>query len=281
MRMFTKVWLGIAFVAIGIGAAILVIATASGASIEDIPTYSYAESYENVKSLDIEIGFGSVRIVEGDTFSVDAKRLPKDSMESRVTDGTWIIREDAGRYVNVFGIPISTGNLFHWRSNLAPEITITVPEGFTAEDITLKVSAGDVKVDIIRAATGEFNVSAGRLTVRQLEISDESSYVVGAGQIKLEQSIVKNITVDCGVGEVSIQGSITGDNKIVCNVGSVDLWLDGEEEDYSYEIEANIGNVSIDNRSYHNISNKIINRGTAKNEFFLNCEIGNISVDFN
>jgi hypothetical protein len=281
MRTFTKVWLGIAFVAIGIGTAILVIAAASGASVRDIPTYSFAESYEGVNSLDVEIEYGSVTIIEGDTFSIDADRLPRENMESYVSDGTWIIREDANRYIDVFGFHISAGNFFNWRESLTPRITITVPEGFVAEDISLEMSAGDVKADVIRANTGDFNVSAGRLTINQLEITEESGYTVGAGQMKLDQVIAKNVTIDCGVGDIVVHGRITGDSEIACSVGNVDLRLEGDKEDYSYEVSASIGNVSIDNNSYHNILSKVINQSEAENKFSLNCEIGNISVDFN
>ena len=93
MKTFAKVWLGIALIAIGFGVAILVIAIASGASFEDIPTFSYEESYSDVTGIDMDIEYGEVKIVEGDTFSINARRLPENGLESYVdVDGIWVIK---------------------------------------------------------------------------------------------------------------------------------------------------------------------------------------------
>jgi hypothetical protein len=283
MKTFTKVWLGIALIAIGIGVAILVIAVASGASLEDLPTISYEESYSDVTSIDMDIEYGEVKIVEGDNFSIDATRIPEDGLESYVdTDGTWVIRQNTedNNFINFFGLHFSTGHFLGWNDDLTPRITITLPRDFVAEDISLVIKAGDVEVDKIHAVTGNINVSAGRLAVKELEITDNSDYIIGAGQMILKNLTVSNITVDCGVGDITIEGNVIGNSDITCNVGNVELDIEGEEEDYSYDISSSIGNVDIDNNSYHNISNRIINNDEAKNNLSLNCEIGNISVDF-
>ncbi len=283
MKTFAKIWLGIALIAIGIGVAILVIAVASGASFEDVPTFSYEESYADVTGIDLDIEYGEVNIVVGDSFTIDAKRLPENGLESFVdTDGTWVVRQDSENrdFVNIFGLHFSVGNVFGWGENRAPEITITLPKNFVADNISLTIKAGDVEVDEIHAITGDFNVSAGRLVVKELDIARESEYIIGAGQMTLNNVMVKDITVDCGVGDVMISGDVSGDNKIICNVGNVELDLDGEESDYSYDISASIGNIDIDNNSYHSISNRVINNDDAQNNLSLTCEIGNISVDF-
>jgi hypothetical protein len=283
MKTFAKIWLGIALIAIGIGVALLVIAIASGATFQDIPTFSYEESYSDVNSINMDIEYGEVKVEEGDAFKIDAQRLPENGLESYVdADGTWVIRQDSDdtEFIDFFGLHFSTGNIFHWNGDLTPRITITLPKDFVADHISLVIKAGDVEVDKIHAATGNFNVSAGRLVVNELEITQTSDYIIGAGQMSLNSVTVKDISVDCGVGDVSIEGDVNGDSKIVCNVGNVELDLEGKEEDYSYDISASIGNIDIDNNSYHNISNRVINNDTAENNLSLNCEIGNISVDF-
>ena len=283
MKTLAKIWLGIALIAIGIGAAILVIAVASGASFEDVPTFSYEESYSNVISVDMDIQYGEVNIVEGDTFKVDAKRLPENSLKSYVDkDGTWIVKQNSEKrnFVNMFGLHFSTGNVFGWNNDLTPKITITLPKDFVADNFTMVIKAGDVEVDEIRAVTGSFRLSAGRLLVKELEITEKSEYIIGAGQMTLSNVSVRDIKVDCGVGDVRISGDIGGDSNVICNVGNVELDLNGEEADYSYDISASIGNIDIDNNSYHNISNRVINNATAENNLSLICEIGNISVDF-
>lgn len=282
MKTFVKVWLGVALIAIGIGTALFIIAIASGASFRDIPTISYSESYTAVSSLDMEIEYGEVKVVEGDTFAIDAVNLPENGLESYVNEeGTWIIRQTGEDDLNFWGMHFSVGNIFNWNGNYTPRITITVPKDYVAQDISMVIKAGEVKADVLRAVTGRFDVAAGRLAIQELNVTEESDYIIGAGQMNLNQVKVADISVDCGVGDVSINGIVTGDSDITCNVGNVDLELEGEEKEYSYDISSSIGNINIDNNSYHSISNRIINNEGAENNLELKCEIGNISVDFN
>ena len=282
MKTFVKVWLGIALIAIGIGVALFIIAIASGASFRDIPTISYSESYTEARSVDMEIEYGEVKVVEGDTFAIDADNLPENGLESFVNEeGTWMIRQTGEKDLNFWGFHFSLGNIFNWNGEYTPRITITVPKDYVAEHISMVIKAGEVKADVLRARSGRFDVAAGRLVVQELAITEESDYIIGAGQMNLNQVNVADITVDCGVGDVSINGTVTGDSDITCNVGNVDLELSGEEKEYSYDISSSIGNINIDNNSYHSISNRIINNEGAENNLELKCEIGNISVDFN
>ena len=294
MRTFVKTWIGIAFIAMGFGAVLLIITFASGARFDQIfrdngtnigyhsnNTFSLQESYNGVKSIDIDVSYGEVDIQTGETFSIDASRLPENGLEAYVENGTWMIKEKGDKeHIRIFDFNIPEDGIL-WDSYNTPIITITVPEDFTADDFKLKVSAGEVTAEKINAKTGEFEVSAGRFTVDELNITDKSDYSVGAGQIEINSIQAKDITVDCGVGEIVIEGSVFGDNDITCNVGNVELYLDGTEDDYSYDITRSLGNIDVGEESYQNVSEKVINHNGAENKLKLNCEIGNITVDFN
>jgi hypothetical protein len=58
------------------------------------------------------------------------------------------------------------------------------------------------------------------------------------------------------------------------------LNLDGEEDDYSYDIESGVGNINIEDDHYQSISDKRINNDGAVGAFKLDCSVGNITVDF-
>lgn len=279
MKTFTKVWVSISLIALFLGVAVVILAFASGASWEDIPTYSVQESYNNIEKIDFDISYGKVDIVEGETFSVDAENLPENDFESYESDGTWYIRDNNSNDFNLFGFRMSLRQMIHWNNNDTPKITITIPEGFVAQDFILNVDAGDIEADSINSVTGDFSVDAGRLVINHLNVSGDSQYKVDAGNMVLNNSVVNNIMVDCGVGSIEIDGKVTGDNKISCDVGNVGLNLDGDSSDFSYNISADIGRVEIDGDRYHNLDHKINNE--TGNNLTLNCGIGKISVDFN
>ncbi|MGB4659091.1 MAG: DUF4097 family beta strand repeat-containing protein [Mobilitalea sp.] len=286
MRSFSKVWLGISLCTIIFGMGLLVIAVASGAEWKDAATYpndalySYDETYTDVKSINMQIEYGEINLVEGDEFSVTADNMLDDDFESYVKDGTWIIRENDANDFHIFGFDFSAKQMFRWNGNFTPHYTITIPRDFVAEKIVVAIGAGDMVVESINANQGDFTLGAGRITIGELVITEKSEYNVGAGEMIFENVTANNVSVECGVGEVDIEGVITGENYIHSGVGSVKLELQGNEDDYTYEVNAGIGSVSIGENSYNNVSNEIINNGNGANYLKLDCGIGDINIDF-
>ncbi|HKL79852.1 MAG TPA: DUF4097 family beta strand repeat-containing protein [Mobilitalea sp.] len=278
MKIFGRMWLAIGLISVGLGLCLLILATSVGFRIDGGDTYSFDESYANIRSLDIQIDYGEVNIVEGDTFMVSSDSLLEDGeFESVVSDGVWTIKESINKKVNIFGwrIPMLT----FFGSDFLQEITITLPKGFVAEDVHLELGAGSLKADVIRSNTGDFEVDAGEIIIKQLEVSQESNYKIGTGHISLENVEVNNITIECGIGYVNIEGIVIGENKVSCDIGAVNLELIGNPKEYSYKIDSDIGNAIINGRSYHH---KNINRKSNemdRGSFDIECDIGQITLD--
>ena len=283
MKIFTKIWLGIALAALGFGIIIIIIVVSSGGTVVDIPTVSYQESYTGITDIDMDIAYAKVEVIRGDAFSIDAEDIPENSLKAYVDNGTWFIKQNGDSEYNIFGVKVHLDSIIHWRwwDYEEPNITITLPDDFTAGTFKLEIGAGDVMIEEVLASKADFAVSAGRLIIDKASISDESYYEVGAGAIELKELQANDISIDCGVGSIFIEGTITGNNDITCGVGKVELMLDGEEDDYSYEIESGVGSINIGDDYYHGISDekKINNNGTA-GVFKLDCSVGNITVDF-
>lgn len=285
MKSFLRVWLGIAIISIGLGIGLLIVAVCSGVRWEDAwneqSTFTTMEqSYEGVEKLDLNISYGEVKIVSGNNFSISAENIVEDELNSNVENGVWYIKEDDTKYSKFFGISFPVRKFFSFGDHFTPKITVTLPEGFTADSIILKVGAGTLDADSINSETGEFTVDAGKMQINELSVAKESTYNVGAGEMVIKEANIGNIIVDCGVGNVEIDGSVYGDNNIKSGVGKVDLSLQGSVEEYSYDISCGIGDIDIDGDSYHNINGKVIDNNSADNRLNLNCGIGNISVDF-
>ncbi len=282
MKTFTKIWLGIAFVALGFGIILIIIVLASGGAIVDIPTISYQDRYTGVTDIDLDIEYAEVKVIQGDSFSIDAENIPENGLESYVENGTWIVKQSGDHVLNFFGEKIQLGYIrgHRWWNYDYPKITITIPADFTADSFKLEVGAGNVNIEEVIALKADFNVQAGQLVIEDALISNESNYTVGAGNMELKNIKANDISVDCGAGQVFIEGKITGNNDITCGVGHIELNLEGEEDDYSYDIESGLGDINIENKHYHSITDKRINNDGAVGAFKLDCSVGNITVDF-
>ncbi len=278
MKSFSKIWIGISLMAIGFGIALLIIAFSISGFRQIKETKALHENYEGVTSINMDIDYRAVEIVKGTDFSIEADNLVENELLTYVEGGVWHIKENNKERINLFGLKIPLEQLFDWNNKF--KITITIPEDFVAENMDIRIKAGSLDAEIINAKSCNLDVKTGKISVENLSVSEASNYHVGAGDIEINNIKVKNIDLSCDVGNIEVNGDITGESKITNNVGNVELDLIGKEEDYSYRVSSDLGNVTVGNQSYHNINNKVINNNDAKNYLNLDCNIGNITVKF-
>ncbi len=280
MRAFGKVWLSIGLISIALGICLLILAGVSGFTMRRGDTYSLSEEYPaDIRSLDFQIDSGRVRIVEGDTFRIDASGLSENGdFDSQVKDGVWTIRESGHNQLNIFGLRVPAISIFG--KSFDPDIMITIPEDFIAEDVRFNLGAGNLDAGRIRSKTGSFTVDAGEMVLKELDIREQSDYNIGVGYMGLHNANLKNITLDCSVGYVNIEGIIIGDSDIECGIGKIQMNLEGDIRRYSYDIGGGITNVSVNGKNYFGG----MDRGAyedALGSFSMECGIGNITLDMN
>ena len=280
MKAFGKIWLAIGLISFALGICLLILAAASGFSMRKGSTYTYSEGYtQEITSLDFQIDYGHVKVLEGEKFSIDADGLYEDGrFESVVKDGVWTIRERSHSQVNFFGLRLPVISIFGER--FEPDIEITLPKDFTAKNMRLELGAVRLEAGDLRSETGSFTIGTGEAFIKQLEVTEKSSFDVGAGYMELDRVDLKNITVDCGVGYINLEGIVTGKNEITCGVGKVRMDLEGDIEDYSYDIQSGIGNVTVNGKNYFGS----VDRSSYKEflgSFDMECGIGNITLEIN
>jgi hypothetical protein len=280
MKTFSRIWLGIGLFAIVFGLGFLALAAATRTDVRrNFPVYTIDKTYEDVEKLNIEIAYGTVEIVEGDQFQIRGENLVDEKFETNVENGTWYIKDHRKNKLPLFDHDLPLNGI-SWSKDNSPRITITLPKDFVADNITLKVHAGEVRANTVRAKRGAFSVGAGTLKVDRLQILEDSKYQVGVGEIIVEQIAAGNVQIVCGVGEVQIDGTITGESEIQCNIGSVALNLQGKREDYSYLIDSSIGDITIGNESVGGFGkNKRIDNN-SENILDIQCNIGEVTIDF-
>ena len=131
----------------------------------EMQTYSASTDVQN---LDIVIKAADVYIKEGNTFSVESN-LKNLKVEER--NGCLIIEDTTKVKAQLFG------------SNTFKDATLTlyVPAGTVFENINLTTGAGRLTVDILSAATLDFKLGAGEVTIGSLVATKSADIEGGAG----------------------------------------------------------------------------------------------------
>lgn len=259
MRPFRRVMLRLA-----IGGAVIVLAIVvltsvfSGGVLADIGLLPKSErvdlhfTYDDVQSLSVDSGAGTLRIKPGDTFEVTAKNVHKNEFTSTVTDGVWHIRSRTPRGIFFPNIGI--------RSDGADNtITVTLPRDAVLKSCALTLGAGTLTVDAL---------GTGTLTVK-----------VGAGEAVIRNLTAATVSADNGAGSIRIDGAITGNTAIKCGVGSVTMNLIGRYEDYDYSVKVGVGSAKINDLTFAATTSRTINHPGAVGAFDINCGVGEVIVN--
>ena len=178
---------------------------------------------------------------------------------------------------------------------------------FGIEDVeSLEFEIGAAKMEIISSAsTEEISVQADgnctvyiknsvlyietnndrEETVIVVEIPHDAvfknaEFEIGAGEIIVEHMSVQKCDASVGVGNFEYHGSILKHGDVECGMGNVELYLEGNEEDYNYEIDCGVGNIDIGDYSIGGVATERTINNHADRLLEIECGMGNVTIDF-
>ncbi|HJB28476.1 MAG TPA: DUF4097 family beta strand repeat protein [Candidatus Blautia faecavium] len=125
-------------------------------------------------------------------------------------------------------------------------------------------------------------VDAGKVEVLDAFEADEVDIQVGAGTISNQETLKgREINVEVGTGNVELYGISADRIKGECGAGNLYLNMAGKETDYSYDLECDLGKITIGEKEYFSLNRKqTINTPGAGGKMELDCALGAISVGF-
>ena len=213
--------------------------------------YEYTPS-DNIRSLDIDVGAAMIVMERGENFSVGIYSGKKRNITSRIeSDGKLKISEahaSAKRYKG----------LKHYKAL----VRISVPADTVFDELDLQINAATFYADRISLTVQEFSVELNAGTVRIK---------------KPEQFLCFGTDIDCNAGSIIVEGALRGRTDIDCTAGQVVLKIDGADEAYSWDTDAALGSVKINDNS---VSGNSRQRSAAKekNHIDISCAVGSVDI---
>ena len=184
---------------------------------------------EDVKSLDIDMDAGMLKVVKGKGKEIKVITTSKNAeIETVLEDGTLIISENF--------------HAAYWGDGVHRlQVVIEVPEQLELEELSVEVGAGDIdiKEGLLTTAYASLDVDAGNLDFAGEVKGDlDANCNVGNMELKLtggQQDY--NYRLSCGVGSIKA-GDIS-----VAGLGRDDEIDNGA--DYDMDINCDVGNVDV------------------------------------
>lgn len=224
---------------------------------------------EDIKELDIELYYGSILIEDSEsdqiTVSIDA---PKRRTYACKADGKTLILEETTKHAGANS------------NSLKADITIGIPAGMVFDEVDFNTSAGNVEIThSLLAREIALEVDAGKLKADSITAEKSLGLTAGAGEIILDNFLAETVDLDCGVGNMELKGRVERDLEASCGVGNIDLELEGEAEDYNYEISCGMGSIKINDKNYSALGREKEINNHAEGEISLDCGVGNIKLE--
>ena len=191
-----------------------------------------AETCSDIRSVNAMLGAGKYVIRSGDSFSIDG-----NGIESYIRGGVWNINAEQSAEI----------------------VTVTLPEGFTADELFVTLGSGS-------------------LLLRGLS-SYSARISVGAGRADAENVFTRKAEIRCGTGKVKAELGVNGNVDLKCGAGLIDVKLKNPQSDFNVHASAGAGSVIIGGKTA-SCSAKIDENKGAFHNINADCGMGEIKVTF-
>lgn len=234
----------------------------------DSEEIKYIADYEDVfdttevKNLNIELDIAKLNIVKSDKLGITAYNLFED-FECDIKNGTLKILEDINMNRKIFN------------TEKTPNIILYVPEDFKFENVTIKSGVGNIDIEKLDANKLDVKFGTGNFDAENITVN-ETNFEGGVGELNITNSNLGRLEFKAGVGNSNIECKLNEDSKIECGVGNVTLTLIDEKEEYYFDIETGLGNISLDGEK---VKNGTYGDKEAK-DINIKGGIGNIKIKF-
>ena len=195
------------------------------------------ENVMEIKNLYIDIGTSDFHLEAGGGSDIDIR-----------TENT---KENCFRYEvdgDTLKISYNTKFLSIFSFGAGSKIYVTIPENIDFDTVKISNSVGmmtvsDINADnlILETGTGAGyfdNIKAGKIKVDS-----------GVGEIKITNAVTDELDLDTGVGRTAYDGEINGDADIDSGVGEVVISIKGTPDDYRFNIDKGLGDVTLNGNS--------------------------------
>lgn len=140
------------------------------------------------------------------------------------------------------------------------ELELFIPIGILKE-IEIDAAAGAIVADKIVADNISIEIKTASVQVDELIVTEEAELQMNAGEMIIGYFDGPKLDLECDMGAI----------MVVCS---------GNEKDYNYNLECNMGNVQINQETYSGVGENIrVNNGGEKS-IKAECAMGEIRLEF-
>lgn len=188
---------------------------------DDTEDVASGEAFSDVENLKLDVGACEVRIKTGtdDKIYVDDSKMKKENAVQKTLS-------DDGKTLEIT-TKMNSSFSFKDLRRVKGTLVIYLPEDYKFNQVEMEYGASAVDINELNAKSLKLQIGASSCTIKDADV-EELKAETGAGSLDFYGAVEKNADLNCGAGSVTLD-------------------LEGEEEDYNYEVTSSVGSVEIGN----------------------------------
>lgn len=212
--------------------------------------------------IDLDISMGELEIIEGDVYAVSYHGKEKLAPEVSVENG--VLRIYQKRKIAVL-----------FNNGTENKVTITIPSDAKLQNVGLLVDAGNICIDGFTIQNLQTELNAGNLEMDNC-IIEHAEIDVDAGNVDVGNSTITQGDLSTDAGNISGK-TLTFDRlEVSSDMGNIDMDLPLSYDEYSFDLEVDLGNITINGEDYRSGFAKDGIKG--HNRLEAECNMGNIDI---
>ncbi len=185
----------------------------------------------DITTLKIELSASNLEIKNGEMLRVETNNLNVKCNQ----EGNQLIIKD------------KTKNWFSKRSDES-QIILYMPANMLWDSVKIDSGAGELNIEELATRNFDFDMGAGKVVIKELNVSNKTEIDGGAGKIEILSGAMNNLKLDTGVGEFTLNAKLTGRNDVNAGVGKINFNLTDGTENYKIKVNKGIGSITIDGK---------------------------------
>lgn len=239
----------------------------------ELGTYEQSAQSADVKSAEINIGYGKVNISTGTQFEIKCKNADTEKLECKITNNVLKINYDTDLIESMYmgkGDGIDTTFDIILPKKLLEEVSFTQNcgsvsiKGVTCNTFSLSSSKGDILLSGVSVNHNtKLDLGSGKCEINSCTLQGPEING-GIGNCSIVKSRIAEMMYDGSFGDMDITGCVlSGNTKLDCGMSDTKVSLTGDESGYGFSFDKGFGDITVFGQKYTKYD------GTAGSSFII------------
>lgn len=225
-----------------------------------LESYEQSAQSADVKSAEINIGYGKVNISTGTQFEIKCKNVDTEKFECKITNNVLKINYDTDLIESMYmgkGDGIDTTFDITLPKKLLEEVSYTQNcgkvsiKGVTCNTFSLSSSRGDILLNGVSVNhSTKFDLGSGKCEINSCTLQSPE-IKGGLGNSSIVKSRIADMTYNGSFGDMDISGCVlSGSTNLDCGMSDTNVSLTGGESGYGFSFDKGFGDITVFGQKY-------------------------------